>query len=55
MGYNRTVGLSAGPRVAGGTASDCIWSIRIQNWSLRYLRPQHPAHRDGRTQVDFFG
>jgi len=38
MGCNRMVGLSAGPRVAGGTASDCIWSIRIQNWSLHYMR-----------------
>jgi len=65
MGCNGTVGLSAGCRVAGG---DSFWlrpvrpddaddedaAVRTQNWSLRYMHPQRPAHREGRTQVYFF-
>ena len=65
MGYNGTVGLSAGRRVAGG---DSVWlrpvrpdrrlprpddaepGVRTQNWSLRYMGPERPAHREGRTQ-----
>jgi len=58
MGCDGTVGLSAGPRVAGG---DCFWlrpmrpynseaGVHTQNWSLRYMHPHHPAHREGRTQ-----
>ena len=65
MGCNGTVGLCAGPKVAGG---DTFWlrpvlpdgrlprlddaeaGVRTQNWSLRYMRPQCPAHREARTQ-----
>jgi len=69
MGYNGTVGLPAGRRVAGGDSfwlrpvhpdrrlprpDDAEAGVRTQNWSLRYMRPQRPAHREGRTQVDLF-
>ena len=65
MGCNGTVGLSAGRRVAGGDSfllppvrpdgrlprlDNADAGVRTQNWSLRYMRPQRPAHREGRTQ-----
>jgi len=65
MGCNGTVGLSAGRRVAGGDSfwlravrpdrhlprpDDADAGVRTQNWSLRYMRPQCQAHREGRTQ-----
>jgi len=65
MGCNGRVGLSAGRRVAGGDSfwlrpvrpdgrlprsDDADAGVRTQNWSLRYRRPQRPAHREGRTQ-----
>ena len=65
MGCNGTVGLSAGRRVAREDSfslrpvrpdgrlprlDDADAGVRTQNWSLRYMRPQRPAHREGRTQ-----
>jgi len=65
MGCNGTVGLSAGRRVAGGgqllvasgasrrtptTSGQCGRERPHQNWSLHYMRPQRPVHREGRTQ-----
>jgi len=65
MGCNGRVGLSAGRRVAGGDSfwlrsvrpdgrlprpDDADAGVRTQNWSLRYMRSQGPAHREGRTQ-----
>jgi len=65
MGCNGTVGLPAGRRVAGGDSfwlrlvrpdgrlprpDNADAGVRTQNWSLRYMRPQRPAHREGRTQ-----
>jgi len=29
---------------------DADAGVHTQNWSLCYMRPQRPAHRDGRTQ-----
>jgi len=65
MGCNGMVGLSAGCRVAGGDSfylrpvrpdvclprlDDADAGIRTQNSCLRYMHPQRPAHREGRTQ-----
>jgi len=65
MGCNGTVGLSAGHRVAERDSfwlrpvrpdgclprlDDAHVGVRTPNWSLRYMRPQRPAHREGRTQ-----
>jgi len=65
MGCNGMVGLSAGRRVAGGDSfwlrpvrldgrlpgpDDADGGFRTPNWSLRYMRPQRPAHREGRRQ-----
>ena len=59
------VGLSAGCRVAGRNCfwfrlerpdgrlarlDDADVGVHSQNWSLCYMRPQRPAHREGRTQ-----
>jgi len=65
MGCNGTVGLSAARRVAGGDSfclrpvhpdgrlprpGDADAAVRSQNSCLCYMRPQRPAHREGRTQ-----
>jgi len=65
MGCNGTVGLSVGRRVAGEDSfwlcpvrpdgrlprpDDADAGVCTQNWSLCYMRPQRPAHREGRTQ-----
>jgi len=65
MGCNRMVGLSAGRRVAGGDSfylhpvrpdgrlprlDDADAGIHTQNSCLRYMHPQRPTHREGRTQ-----
>ena len=64
-GYNGTVGLYAGGRVARG---EYIWlsperldgclaglddadaGVCTQTWNLHYMHPQRPVHREGRTQ-----
>jgi len=65
MGCNGRVGLSAGRRVAGGDSfwlrlvrpdgrlphpDDADPGVCTQNWSLRYMRRQRRAHREGWTQ-----
>jgi len=65
MGGDGTVGLSAGCMVAGGDSfwqrpvrpdghlprpDNADPGVRTQTWSLRYMGPQRPAHREGRTQ-----
>jgi len=65
MGCNGMAELFAGSRVSGGDRvwlrpvrpdgrqlrpDDVDAGVPTQNWSLRYMRPQCPAHREGRAQ-----
>jgi len=69
MGCNGMAELFAGSRVSGGDRvwlrpvrpdgrqlrpDDVDAGVPTQNWSLRYMRPQCPAHREGRAHVDLF-